>query len=248
MDTRNDLTVITNLTPCDFDRVHDDSAGSHLHMFYNAETNAVSLCDSEYEGFGVISKYVGWKHVFGEDLCLKQSSHHYVYVGKYERNMHHVVFNVVETIVEDSNKIVVMRDPCYCVTVSSTECHWTDGSPVSCSEVASRLYRAVKDDYSVKSVYHNGALLRFTIYNIPESKLEELAVIMREAYESATRLDTHVSSLKLGDLFTFTYPGESEPRKYRFICRDDTGTICEWLNAEGGAKAEHLTVEYVNKL
>lgn len=145
-----------------------------------------------------------------------------------------------------------MQDPRYSVTVSATECHWTDeqsnGSSVSYSEIASSLYKAVNGNYSVKSTNRNGALSRFTIYGIPESKLEELAAIMRQAYDSAVRFSTHVSSLKLGDLFTFTYPGEDEPRKYRFICRDGNVTTCEWLNAEGGAKAEHLTVEYVNKL
>ena len=82
MDTRNDLTVVTDLTPHDFDANLDDRAGSHLHMFYNAETNTVALCD-EYEGFGVISKYVGWKHVLGEVLYTQQPiKEHLILINK----------------------------------------------------------------------------------------------------------------------------------------------------------------------
>lgn len=102
MDTRNDLTVVTDLTPHDFDANLDDRAGSHLHMFYNAETNTVALCD-EYEGFGVISKYVGWKHVLGEVLYMKRISHRYVYVGRHDE--HYVVFDVTDTIVEKKTKL-----------------------------------------------------------------------------------------------------------------------------------------------
>jgi hypothetical protein len=247
MDARNDFTVVTDLTPYDFECDCGNGAGKHLHMFYNAETNTVSLCDSEYEGFDEISKYVGWKHVFGEDLFMKRVSPRRVFVD----DEHYVVFNVTDQIVE-VNKTVVMLDPIYNVTVSATECYWTDEQSddyyVSYSEIASRLYKDVNGKYMVKSTNRNNALSGFTIYDIPESKLEELATIMRHAYDSAVRFNTRISSLKLGDLFTFTYPGEDEPRKYRFICREGNATICEWLNAEGGAKVEHLTVKYVNKL